>query len=290
MEVFKTPIKPAEWPRRTLALRWVRPHIGLLKGVVLCGGEGSRLRPLTYYVPKAMVPVGRSQRPLLEYIVRLLAMHGIRRIVLLVDYKANQIMNYFGDGERFGVKLTYIYDRPGRQGTAGALLNAYEEGAIEIGDELVIYYGDILSDIDLMKMCEEHGRAGASATLALARNYQVPVGTARTDKNGCVVELLEKPELDIAVTIAIMILKCSVINDIKSLAEGKKKLDLMGDVIPALIKSGRTVHSYMHDSFWYDVASMERYEKLDPEIVDRLLENTIQPLDRRINAVGIGKA
>jgi len=242
-----------------------------VKGVVLCGGEGARLRPLSYYFAKAMVPIGRSQRPLLEYILRLMARHGIRDVVLLVGYKAEQISNYFGDGKRFGVRLRYVHDRPGCEGTGGALLNAYREGEVSVDEELLVYYGDILSNIDLTRMFEEHRRADAVATLALARSYQVPVGTAKIGEDGHVVELVEKPVLDLAVTIAVMILEGMALQDLKVLAEERKKPDLMGDLVPALIKSGRVVHSYMHNSFWYDVASTERYEKLDPETVERLL-------------------
>lgn len=248
-----------------------------VKGVVLCGGEGARLRPLSYYFAKAMVPIGRSQRPLLEYILRLMARHGIRDVVLLVGYKAEQISNYFDDGERFGVRLSYVHDKPGCEGTGGALLNAYHEGAVSVDEELLVYYGDILSDIDLTKMFEEHRRAEATATLALASGHQVPVGTAKIGEGGRVVELVEKPVLDIAVTIAVMILEGAALRDLEVLAGGKKKPDLMGDLVPALIKSRKVVHSYMHNSFWYDVASTERYEKLDHETVERLLDYRTEP-------------
>ena len=71
-----------------------------VKGVVLCGGEGARLRPLTYYFQKTLLPVGSAQRPVLEYMLRLLRHHGISDVVLLVGYKHEQVMNYFGQGER----------------------------------------------------------------------------------------------------------------------------------------------------------------------------------------------
>jgi len=248
--------------------------------VVLCGGEGVRLRPLSYYFAKAMIPIGRRQKPLLEYVLRLMTRHGIRDIVLLVGYKSEQIMNYFCDGRKLGVRLRYVHDKAGREGTGGALLNAYEEGAVDADEELLVYYGDILSDIDLTKMCQIHARVGASATLALAKGYQIPVGAAKIDEDGRVIELVEKPELDIAVSIAIMVLQGSALKDLKALAEsGRKRPDLMSDLIPLLIRSGRVVYSYVHNSFWYDVASTERYEKLDPEIVERLLSSLVLPPD-----------
>lgn len=81
-----------------------------VKAAVLCGGEGSRLRPLTFYFQKAMIPIGSEQKPLLEYIVRLLKAHDVRDLVFLVNYKYEQIKNYFGDGSRFGVHVEYLVD------------------------------------------------------------------------------------------------------------------------------------------------------------------------------------
>ena len=83
-----------------------------VKGLVLCGGPGTRLRPITYYFQKTMVPIGIRQKPLLEYVVRLFKFHGIQELAFLVNYKAEQIVNYFDDGSRFGVKISYVYDDP----------------------------------------------------------------------------------------------------------------------------------------------------------------------------------
>ena len=87
-------------------------------GVVLSGGEGKRLRPLSYYFQKCMIPIGSSQKPLLEYIVRLFGYYGISEIILLAGYKHEQIVNYFNEGTRFGVHVTYILDDPMLKGTA----------------------------------------------------------------------------------------------------------------------------------------------------------------------------
>ena len=154
------------------------------KGVVLCGGEGARLRPLTFYFQKTILPVGSSQRPVLEFVLRLLRHHGIREVVLLVGYKHEQIMNYFGHGERLGVRLTYVVDDPALRGTGGSLLNAYQQGVLSKEDRLLIYYADILSDIDLSEMLAYHERTGAVATLAVSRGYRVPVGVAWVDGEG----------------------------------------------------------------------------------------------------------
>ena len=142
-----------------------------VKGVILCGGKGKRLRPLTYYFQKTMIPVGKNQKPLLEYIVKLFRHHGIRDVVLLVGYKHEQIVNYFENGSRFGVKINYVQDAEDLKGTGGALLNAFRKGVFENTETLLIYYGDILSNINLSKMLEHHWEMGAEATLAVATKY-----------------------------------------------------------------------------------------------------------------------
>ena len=95
-----------------------------VKGIVLAGGMGTRFRPLTNYVQKCMIPIGDKEKPILEYIIKLYKYHKINDLVLLVGYKFLQIENYFDRGERFGVNLNYIEDKPGWKGSANALLNA----------------------------------------------------------------------------------------------------------------------------------------------------------------------
>jgi len=237
-----------------------------LKGVVLAGGEGTRFRPLTYYFQKCMIPIGEEQRPILEYIVRLLRYHGTKDVVLLVGYKHQQIENYFGHGERFGIEMSYVLDDPNLKGSANALLNAYKKGAIRDGDTLLVYYGDILSNVDLAAMIKQHWEKGADATLALARRYNISVGKA--DLEGTrITRFIEKPDLMQPVSIGILVLSGSVMKDMVVLqAEGRfRSFDLMGDVVSWLVARGRRVEGYLTDAFWYDVGSIERYERLSQE-------------------------
>ena len=115
-----------------------------VKGLILCGGPGTRLRPITYYFQKAMIPIGLRQKPVLEYVVRLLKFYGVSDLVFLVSYKAQQIMNYFDDGSRFDIKLSYVRDVPRLKGTGGSVLNAYRQKAVNTNDTLLVYYGDII--------------------------------------------------------------------------------------------------------------------------------------------------
>jgi len=241
------------------------------KGVVLCGGEGKRLRPLTFYFQKTMVPIGTRQKPLLEYVIRLLRYHGITRILLLVNYKAEQIENYFDDGSRFGVKITCVKDDPNLPGNAGAVYNAYSKGSIEDSETLLIYYGDILSNVNLTELLSRHWSVGAAATLALSTKYNVGVGLVEVEGDR-VVSVREKPPLGKPVTMGVLALEASRLRLVPEIVRSKGSADIMGDLIPALVERGETVAAYLTDAFWYDVGSTEKYERLDDRVVDEVLK------------------
>ena len=244
-----------------------------VRGVVLSGGEGKRLRPLSYYFQKCMIPIGHRQKPLLEYIVRLLKHHGVTDITLLVGYKHEQIVNYFNDGKRFGVRLTYLLDDPELKGTGGCLLNAYRKGLIDPRDVLLVYYGDIISNVDLTEMLKQHREGKAVATLALSRGYQIRVGVAEV-KEGKVACWKEKPKLGVYAGVGILVLNAVALRELEDLRGRHSELDVMGHLIPRLIAKGKFVHAYVTDAFWYDVGSTERYEKLEnsaSECLDSLI-------------------
>lgn len=245
-----------------------------VKGLVLCGGTGVRLRPITYYFQKTMIPIGVKQKPLLEYVVRLLKFHGIRNISFLVNYKSEQITNYFDDGSRFDVQLSYIKDDPAIKGTGGSLLTAFWKGTLTTEDTALVYYGDILTNINLRELLHFHEKNGASATVALASGFTVRVGLADVSKDGKILGFEEKPKLEKPVSIGILALKGETFEDMERLIKGKYELDLMKDVIPYLVKIGKPVYGYLSRAFWYDVGSVEAYEKLDPKLV----ESTMAPM------------
>jgi len=239
-----------------------------VKGLVLCGGQGTRLRPITYYIQKTMIPVGPRQKPLLEYVVRLLKFHGITDMVFLVNHKAEQVMNYFEEGPRFKVRITYVPDDPSLKGTAGSILNAYKHGAVNVQDTLLVYYGDILTNMDLKDLLRYHKSQRSSATVALASGFTVRVGLADLDDDGKIRGFVEKPKLEKPVSVGILVFKGETLEDMELLKKEKRELDLMGDVIPYLIKIGKPVYGYLSDAFWYDVVSTEAYEKLSPKLVE----------------------
>ncbi len=257
--------------------------MGDIKGVILCGGKGTRLRPLTYYFQKSMIPVGMRQKPLLEYIVRLLSYHGIEKIVLLVDYKAEQIINYFDDGSRFGVKIQYLKDDPRYPGNAGALYNAYIRGYLGDSHNIVVYYGDILSNINISELLRIHKDREAAATLALSENYTVSVGVAEL-RGSRIVKLVEKPPLGKPAVMGILALKTDVVGLVEELLDYGGQTDIMRDLVPLLIRRGLRVEAYVTEAFWYDVGSTERYEKLDQREVDELLAFVFA--DEKVSTMG----
>ncbi len=241
------------------------------KALILCGGPGTRLRPITYYFQKALIPIGLRQKPLLEYVVRLLKYHGVVDISFLVDYKAEQIVNYFDDGSRFGAKISYIRDVPKFKGTAGSVLNAFKQGKASIDDTLLVYYGDIVTTMNLRKLLDYHSSQAAVATVALSSGFTVRVGLADLDKNGRIRGFVEKPKLEKPVSIGILVLQGETLRDIETLFPKKRGVDLMKDVVPLLLKKGDPVYGYLSDAFWYDVGSTEAYEKLDHNFIEKSL-------------------
>lgn len=250
-------------------------NLNQTKAIVLCGGKGTRLRPLTHYIQKTMVPVGVKQKPLLEYVVRLLKFHGIEDIVLLVNYKPEQIINYFEDGSRFGVKISYVHDDPQSKGTGGALLTAYNNGAVNTNETLLVYYGDIVTNMNLTELLEQHRDKKAWSTIALASGFKIRVGLANLDKEGKILGFEEKPTLEKPVSIGISVLNGKLLETMKQLKGEKKDLDFMGEVLPHLLKGGKPVYGYVSKAFWYDVLSTEAYEKLDPQLVEDMFKDMI---------------
>lgn len=241
-----------------------------VRGAILCGGEGKRLSPLTNYFQKTMVPIGARKKPLLEYVVRLLVYHKITNITMLTGYKAEEIENYFDDGSRFGAKLNYSKDPVRASGSAGALATAINRGKIKRNEDVVVYYGDILSNINLSEMLRRHRASRAEATLVLSRGYTLPVGVAQVKKE-IVESLIEKPKYDLNVTIGNMVLGRKAIGILSKSVKKGEQLDLMRNFVPQLLRSKAKVGAYYVKTFWYDVGTVDKYLGLDDRTVEKYL-------------------
>ncbi|MDG6904683.1 MAG: nucleotidyltransferase family protein [Nitrososphaerota archaeon] len=240
------------------------------KTVILCGGEGRRLRPLTNYFQKTMVPIGPRKRPLLEYVVRLLVHHKLRDITMLTGYRAEEIENYFDDGSRFGARINYSRDPGQTVGSGGALAYAISKGKLTYFDDILVYYGDILSNINPTEIVRAHRSAKAGATLVLSKGYTLPVGVA-TVENGSVTAFAEKPTYDIDVTTGNMVINKKTIPILMKLTRKAPQVDLMKNFIPALFEREIKVASYYLKDFWYDVGTVEKYLGLEDKAVEKHL-------------------
>lgn len=239
------------------------------KAAVLCGGEGTRLRPHTNNCQKTMIPIGTKQRPLLEYVVRLIVHNGVKQITLLTGYMSEQVEEYFGDGKKFGAKIRYSKDAASTKGSASALMNAVDGGSIGSFDNLLVYYGDILSTLAIRELVARHEKTASAITLVLARDYKVPVGIAKVVGDR-VVSFREKPTLPLNVTVGGLVISKDAIPVLRRVTSAGGT-DIMTHFVPAAIKQGLKVSPFYIDDFWYDVGTTESYEKLDSELVDRKL-------------------
>lgn len=247
---------------------------------ILAGGRGTRFRPYTEIIPKPMIPVGPEEKPILEHILAWLRVHDIRRFVFLVGYKWRQIRNYFRDGRDWDAEIKYSIDSEEYNNTGGALVAAYLRGFFHGADSVLVWYGDILAPVRVDELLQLHQEWSADATLVLADRYQVPVGVAEVTRDNNVKNLVEKPWLNLRVTIGILALRPETIA--KALRGLGKSFDIMGDMIPWMIKQGMSVKAYIYKGPWYDVGSMERYAKLNHDELGEFLQ-AAQKLEKQLD-------
>jgi mannose-1-phosphate guanylyltransferase len=239
----------------------------LTKGAILCGGEGRRLKPLTDYFQKTMIPIGARRRPLLEYAVRLLAFHKVNDIVMLTGYRFEEIENYFGDGSRFGARMNYSRDVTAGGGSANALEHAFASGKMGDFDNLLVYYGDILSDLNVTELLAVHKAKSAAITLVLSDRYTLPVGVADV-VDGFVRRFREKPSLGLSVTTGCMVVTREALGILGKATSRGGRRDLMAHFVPEVLEKGERVAAYYSRGLWYDVGTTEAYEKLENRIVE----------------------
>lgn len=241
------------------------------KAAVLCGGEGTRLRPLTNYFQKTMIPIGTKKRPLLEYIVRLLVHNGVADITLLTGYRFAEIEGYFEDGSSFGANVSYSKDPENATGSARSLQHAIASRKLTGFDEVVVYYGDVLSDLKVRDLVEQHRKKDAAVSLVISKDYRVPVGVAHVEQDR-VISFTEKPTLPLSVTMGCLVVSSNCLGVLEDVTEREEKADIMTHFVPAVLEAGLKVVPFQIDGFWYDVGTTEAYEKLDTEQVESRLK------------------
>ena len=221
-----------------------------MKAVILVGGLGTRLRPLTISKPKPMLPVG--EKPILEHLIEWTKKGGVKSIVICVSYLRKSIEDYFEDGSKFGVKIEYaISNKP--LATAGQLKTAEEF----IDDDFVCMYGDSIFNFSLKNMIKQHVTKKSFVTMSLNEfKTNLPYGVIETSKNGKVTSWNEKPEIKGNVNMGCYVMNPNIFDLIP-----KNKAYGMDDVIKKAMKKKQAVNSFITKKGFTDIGNKESYKQ-----------------------------
>ncbi|TAK25406.1 MAG: nucleotidyl transferase [Chloroflexota bacterium] len=245
-----------------------------MKAVVMAGGEGSRLRPLTVNRPKPMVPI--VNKPVMEHVLDLLKRHGITEVIVTVQYLASVIQDAFGDGSALGMKISYSVEEV-PLGTAGSVKLAQDQ----LDDTFLVISGDALTDFDLGKIIESHKANRAKATLTL---YHVPnpleYGVVITDERGKIRQFLEKPGwgevFSDTVNTGIYVLDPSIFD----YYESGKSVDFSSDVFPKLLENDDALFGYVAEGYWCDVGNIPEFLRANADVLSGRVN--VEPIGRQI--------
>lgn len=233
-----------------------------MKAVIMAGGEGTRLRPLTCSRPKPMVPV--ANRPVMEHIIELLKKHNLTDIAATLQYMPDLIRDYFHDGKELGVNMRYYVENT-PLGTAGSVKNAEDF----LDDTFIVISGDALTDIDISKALEFHTRRGSVATLIL-KKVDIPLeyGVVVTDEEGRITRFLEKPSwgevFSDTVNTGIYILSPEVLGYFKK----NEMFDFSKDLFPILLREKRPMFGYVTEDYWCDIGDLRAYIQAHNDVFD----------------------
>ena len=219
------------------------------RAVVLAGGKGARLAPYTTVIPKPLMPVG--DRPILEHVLETLADGGFKQITISVGHLAELIQVFFGDGERWGLKIDYaIEDEP--LGTIGPLAFIPD-----LGEHFLVMNGDILTDLDLAALWRDHLASGAALTVAThRREVNIDFGVLRYDDAKRIRNFEEKPTIPYDVSMGIYILSRRCLDFVP-----KGRPFGFDQLVLALLEANEPIHAHPHTGRWLDIGRPEDYDR-----------------------------
>jgi mannose-1-phosphate guanylyltransferase / phosphomannomutase len=227
-----------------------------MRAVLMAGGSGTRLRPLTCDLPKPMVAV--LNRPIAEHIINLLKKHGITEVIAALHYLPDLLRDYFEDGSDFGIQMTYSVEEEQPLGTAGCVKNIEEL----LDETFLVISGDSLTDFDLTSAIRFHYDQGSKATLILTKvPNPLEFGVVITDENQRIVRFLEKPSssevFSDTVNTGIYILEPEVLQYLPSDQES----DFSKDLFPLLLAKDIPIYGYIAEGYWFDIGNLEAYRE-----------------------------
>jgi mannose-1-phosphate guanylyltransferase len=222
-----------------------------MQAVILVGGEGTRLRPLTTTVPKPVVPL--VDRPFIVYMLEWLARHGVDDVVMSCGFLATSVRNVLGDGSLLGLRLRFV-EEPEPRGTAGAL--KYAERFLD--ERFLMLNGDVLTDIDLTAQIAQHEATGARATLALV-GVEDPsaYGLVRLEQDRAVEGFVEKPSADQIDTNLINAGAYVLERDVLEVIPPDRNVSIEREVFPRLVGEG--LYGFPAEAYWLDIGTPQRY-------------------------------
>jgi mannose-1-phosphate guanylyltransferase/phosphomannomutase len=235
---------------------------GDVKGVVMAGGEGTRLRPLTSNQPKPMVPI--VGKPCMEHIIELLRAHDFEDVIVTVAFLPQAIRSYFGDGEGLGVTIEYsVEESP--LGTAGSVRLASDR----LDDTFLVISGDALCDIDLGSLVAFHRERGAAVTIGLKSvDNPLEFGIVVTDEDGRVERFLEKPSwgqvFSDTINTGIYVLEPEVLRHVPT----DRPYDFSKELFPLLLEMGRPIYGYVCHGYWQDIGNLDQYRQANFDALD----------------------
>ncbi len=232
-----------------------------MKAIILAGGEGTRLRPLTYKIPKALIPV--QGKTLTEHVFDIYKKAGVTEIYLSIFYLANKMREYFGDGSKFGLKIEYLEEQE-RMGTAGPLLILKRQG-LTIAEDFFMCNGDNLFSINQVDFLNFHQNHGGVATIALKEIDDISSRGVVDINNGRIKFFVEKPKPEEApsnlINSGYYVFSPKIFDYINPNSDF---LMLEKDIFPLLAKEGR-LWGYHQEAQWFDTGTIERYQQVEVE-------------------------
>jgi mannose-1-phosphate guanylyltransferase/phosphomannomutase len=233
-----------------------------MKAVVMAGGEGTRLRPLTSNQPKPMVPI--VGKPCMEHILELLREHGLTDVIVTVAFLPQAIRSYFGEGDTLGLNIGYsVEESP--LGTAGSVRLA----ARQLDETFLVISGDALCDLDLTKLIEFHKERGAAVTIGLKSvDNPLEFGIVVTDDEGRIERFLEKPSwgqvFSDTINTGIYVLEPEVLKHVPP----DRPYDFSKELFPYLLEMGRPLYGYVMDGYWQDIGNLDQYRQANFDALD----------------------